>query len=390
MDWRKLGQGLGAGLTTFGAAYGQAQQQEQAEKQQALENKQSADKFAETKKMNDSLLEQRAQQAKLNQFKLNMSKAAESHKMMVDVAAGSGYAPKPTTDAINKYHPGGIKWIVDDAQSTPDNYVINKGYWLKDKDGNVKLDPKTGEKIFEKLPGLASRWEGSPKEFIGEVNKAMNPVHIQSMQMKDDALKLQLDYFKKTAEAERGEKEKAYGTESGARKKTSEELANEQTRLENEKLRKQNKGETGKPPAATFKDSQNKEHKLSSQEVEIAKADARSLKEKFGAGITTEQAWRMGKIQDDSQALRVLDSQLRGILDETVTEAEFLKLSKSMKVPREFLQSMIDDARENPELYQDSGDSGVTSSDGSTGVVAWFKNLFSSGEKINPNQGVGF
>jgi hypothetical protein len=398
VDRRSLLAGLGAGLTTFGRGLAQSQQQEAQQKQLEEENRRADARLAETQKMNVARLKESDLKIKQLEFENNMKQAAATGQKMANEISAGGYGPAFSSGVLNKYHPGKIAYRFEEGQSSDDEYVFTRGYFERDSDGNPLVDPKTGEKIFEELPGLAKEWKGTPKEWMDNVNKLMDPLNVQAMTAKKGVLDMQLDFYKKehTWRSENDEEYKkrwmSYleNTPGGKRTAEYEKLRNEQMAMQNKAGVKGAKKE--KAPAATYRDSNNNPVELSSQEVETAKANRRALEAKGYDGIRVQEAWRIGNIMDDTNSMKTLDSQLKKVLREEIPESQFLRLHKSMKVPRKFLRDLLDDARENPNEFLSEGDSGpgMQSESSTSGLSGWFSNFFGSMSSENAESGVMF
>lgn len=381
-DWKSIGAGLGAGLTTFGAAYGNELNREEALKQQNIENVRADERLAETKKMNDSLLQQRATQAKLAKFEFNIKKAAETHKQMTSSIAAVGYAPRQTTEILSNNHPSKIVWKFNDADSTADMYHMTRGTYEMDGDKPVLKD---GEKVFEPLPGLAAKWEGTPKEFVSEVNKVLNPLHMQSMQQKEDVQNMQLEFYKKqhkwAMENSQEYKNKWYETPAGRLEKEQKEanLANTKKSTEVMGVPKV------KSPAATWQGiGSGKPIELTSQEVETAKQNHRQLKDVDGYEKSTmQEVWRVTQLKENPKAVDKLNGQVQDVLTNSMSEADYLAQAKELRIPRQFLIDLLEDARENPDEFgEDSGVPSPKKGKGSkaVGVLKWVNKF------LNPAQ----
>ena len=384
---KKLAYGLGAGLQTFGHEYGKALDKEQAMEQQKFENQMAKDRLSETQKMNTNLLKMRDMQMSQMEFQNNVKKAQYNHSKIAEGIAAGGYHPKFSTPLLTQYHPSKIAYRYNEAESTPDKYVIEKGHYKLKADGKTpEIDPETGDKIWVPLPGLARKREYTPEQWVAEVNKLQDVTHGIAMQQKKDILQLQLNNYKQKHEwlvqNDQDYKNRWYETEAGKREKEYEELRNQKMQKEIDAVGKSKTAGKG----AVYKDADGNKVELTSQEVETAKANRRAMEEQGYEGIRVQEAWRIGKVKDDPIQMRALDRGLKKVLREEESDASFLKMHKEMGVPRKFLQDMLDDAKENPELYLDDSEGmGVSKEGSSKGLTGWFSNFFSS---MNPDVGV--
>jgi len=372
--------GLGAGLQTFGQEYGRALDKERAAKERE-------DRFTEQKRMNDSTLAYRDMQMKQMEFTNEMKKAAYAQNKIAQVVSASGYAPDGAgVEAYNKWHPSKVAWKYDAAKSSPNDVHMQRGYYKRDKETGEPEIGDDGKNIFVPFAGKSGVWNGTDVQWIEQFNKGMDPTYGQAMQQKKNGLEMEIKHADALHKAKlANDKDYKMWYESTPQGKREADFKESQTA----KIKKETElmGTKGvKPPAATFKGIDGKKHAATSQEVEIAKADQRMLQDQGLEGIKVGDAYRIGQLQDDSMSMRTLDTQLKKVLDETMSPTEFLKFSKELNVPRAFLQKLLDDAMENPEMFT-TGESGVQAQKSSGGISGWFKNIFSGSTSDDSSTG---
>jgi len=358
---KNLGRGLAAGMTVFGQGI--------INKEVREEDKRRFDEQSARAERQLQIQEKAAADAaKMAELNLAMKRVQYNNKMLVNAVKQNDYDPTVTMNALNNYGPtGGRIYKKNEGESSNTGETVwDIGTYRMNKEGNPELNDD-GTFAWDLLPGDAGRISFKDKAELAQwVTPQLSPDVMlatdlagitgeQTRQQANERFKQQAtddaEFLSKYADTPAGqkilanqEKEKA----ELAKTKAETTLAKSKAGLADA----QAKAEPGKGTAAEkqghYTGVGGQKIEQTSQQVEKAKAFASALNKtgEFGV-VSPDDAARIMDIQNDPKAQSIIDKDMRALSAGSMTDVEFHEKYKSARLPKKFVQSLIDSVPES-------------------------------------------
>jgi len=400
MGLQRLGRGLAAGLTTLGAGMHRDEQE--------AEDKRRFDEQSARAERQLQLQEQQAkQQADMAKLNLDIKKVEYNNKMLSTSLIQNKYGEKTTIDALNRYAiNGGRIYKKNEAESSKQGKMVwDVGTHVLDKDGNPLLNDD-GTKKWELLPpGANQEVFANTEELVNFVTPIMNPDFALAMQMQgitaEQTRQQAQDAFRKNAlenkefledpryrntpegqkmlaeiertklEAKKGEqdlKESAAKTRlMGAQaesEKVNRGLATETTISQSNLRERQGKlyeAQAKKEAQPDLRAGESIMDSMTGEQIVRSKGETqqdlevfRKAGTKYSDVTSVKQAYWINEVKENPAVRNDFKAGITAVLNNQITETDFLSKISSKGLSREFASEMLAIAQADAEEWKKS------------------------------------
>lgn len=366
---RKLGRGLAAGAQVFGQGI---IEKEKREKEEARLAEQSSREERRLKlQEQESAIKQ--QQAQMN---LAMKKVEFNNKMLVDTVVKNKYDPEVTGRAFSQYGPtGGRQYHYDPIRSAELGegaiaYRISvyetgeDGNPLIGDNGQIKEKPLAPGSNTLEFSGIDEEGRDPKAQMVSYFTPLMAPEIMLAHEIQgitsEDTYQRSKDFFEREARDKKEFLAKHADTPQGREMIAKLEKERATADIEMEKAKRLKAGLAEKP---TAKIHESELKSLTGTTVKRSKGEAqqdlttlRIAAEKYDDVTSVQQAYWINEVKDNPQIRKQFMTGIDAVLDERLTEEQFVQKLTAKGLSKEFATEMLNSARDSQEEWQQQAD----------------------------------